>query len=117
MGVDRSDYVIVGYKMPYNLKVNGEQIEWYDDKYLRFVEGWQDEPFRLVVDGMSGEYAVFGEVLTYSTENDGGVEFTEIDVAAIDFTKVKAKFMELFGEFLPPDFPIHPKVLAFTHWS
>lgn len=115
MGVDKTDYVIVGYRLPYDLAdKNGDKIQWYDDKFLRYVEGWKDEPHALIVDGMSGEYAVFGQVLA-SGDDSSGFEFTEIDLSKRDDSAVMQKFYLLFKDYIN-EFE-RPKLFAFSHFS
>lgn len=118
MGVDRKDYVIVGYKMPYKIhhQTTGERLNvWDDEKFLPMIEGHQGEQFSLIVDGMSGEYMVFGKELAESDEYTG-FEFNELSLDDVDFKAIENRFMELFGEYLPPTFQLHPKVLVFTHY-
>jgi hypothetical protein len=114
MGVDKTDYVIVGYKLPYDLKnKEGNKVDWWDDeKWLRYIEGWKDEPMTLILDGMSGEYAVFGRVLASGDYN--GIDFVEIDINTINDAEVMQAFYLLFKDILS-EFQ-RPKVFAFSHF-
>lgn len=114
MGVDRSDYLIYGYKMPANyLESKGVNI-WEDSKYLPFIEGWKDEDYSIVNDQMCGKYCVFGYSVAYA--NSDGFEFIELPHNGWPVTadQIMAKFNEVFG--FAPDGLGDPKVLLFTHY-
>lgn len=119
MGVDRTAYVIAGYKMPGKMhhQTTGEKLEVYEDKFMRYVEGRKDEKFSIIHDGMCGNYTAFGVVLVSLGDHDGDTEFEEIDLDSIFFEEIKAKYIELFGDYLPPDAQLYPKILAFNHYS
>lgn len=91
MGVDRSDYVIYGYKLfVYYFRVKG--IELFDDnKYMLYIEGWKGEDYLIVYDQMSGEYVVFGYFIVYV--NSQGFDFIELVVngwlVQLEYIKVK----------------------------
>lgn len=117
MGVDRSDYIIVGYKLPYDLKdKNGQKLSdlVWDDEFTPLTEGWQNEPFRVVVDGMTGNYIAFGKEILNADEPDG-FDFQEISIDDISFTEVSNRANELFVNF-DYDFS-KPKILIFSHYS
>ena len=122
MGVDRSDYIIIGYKLPYtfNNVVTGKKVDWYDDIFLPMIEGRPGVEFSIITDQMSGEYAVFGKVLVSAYE--WGFNFKEIKYDDSDFDKVKEKFVELFGgytvmDILDKDFQYDPKLFVFSHFN
>lgn len=117
MGVDRRDYVIIGYKLPYDVKTKtGEKLIgkiWEDEKYLPMIEGWQNEEFTIVADGMSGNYIAFGKEIS-STDEYEGFDFVEIEIDEADFDMVKIRANIVF-----PDIDYNftsPKILIFTHY-
>jgi hypothetical protein len=121
MGVDRTDYIIVGYKMnPEELKEKG--INTWDDKYLPFIEGHPGVPYALINDGMSGEYAVFGKVIQRAEEWEG---FKFQEITAADFATVSSfeavaladKVVELFGAVYTHDNIPKPSMFVFSHFS
>ena len=113
MGVDRSDYLIYGYKMPPGyLKKKGIEL-FEDNKYLPFIEGWKEEDYSIVHDQMCGKYCVFGYKILYA--NEQGFDFVQLPPAwNVTADKVKSKFVELFG-FSPDDLE-EPSLLLFTHY-
>ena len=122
MGVDRTDYVMIGYKLPYKFKnvVTGEQIDWHDDTFLPMIEGRKGCEFSVILDQMCGDYAVFGKVIIRAYD-DMGFEFKEIKYDESDFDKVKEKFVELFGgytimDMLDKDFQYDPKLFVFSNF-
>lgn len=116
MSVDRTDYLILGYMMPYNLKTRkDEEIDLWDDKYLPYLEGWKDEKYRLIRDGMGGQYNVFGLVLNQS-DDYGGFDFIEIEHPSDPGEYyLHQKALELFPDV---DFDFsEPKLILFSHYS
>jgi hypothetical protein len=114
MGVDRSDYLIYGYKMPANyLKSKGIEI-LEDDKCLRLIEGWKGETYSIIYDQMRGEYVVFGYRIAHA--GSGGFDFFELPHGGWPVTaeQVKSKFNEVFG-FIDDELG-EPKLLLFTHY-
>jgi len=104
MSVDRTDYIVFGWKLPYEMKdSNGEQINFYDDeKYEPMLDGDPDEPYRLIVDGMMGYYVVFGKVIA---EADVGWDFIHLNNLIANLYEIKEKYRELFnveGEVVDP---------------
>jgi hypothetical protein len=61
MGVECTTYLMMGIKLPYSVmdeyKINN------DDLYLPYIEGHENIKYTLIIDGMNGEYVVFGKVL------------------------------------------------------
>lgn len=114
MGVDRSDYIIYGWKLPYKVFTpDGVEIDlWDDPKFLPYIEGHKGIDHTLIIDGMSGEYTAFGDWI--ASGNDSiGFEFIELEFSQLNPESTKNKFKEVFG-FDPPG---EPKILVFTHWS
>lgn len=116
MGVDRTDYIIYGYKMPYDYPTSKGVNIWDDKKFLPYIEGWKGEDYSLIQDGMGGEYCVFGLRIAHASEPDG---FTFIELPAEGWpnkiNEVKAKLNEVFG-FNDAELG-EPKVLIFSHYS
>lgn len=116
MGVDRTDYIVYGWKLPYGYFKNKGIDVWRDDKYLPFIEGWKDEKYTLITDGMTGRYTLFGLLIAQAAEE--GFEFFELtDESAQGVSKIEIvkKFKEVFG-IEDADIGL-PKALVFTHWS
>jgi hypothetical protein len=119
MGVDRQDYLIIGYKMPYDVKMKDgrelSDIVWEDEKYLPFIEGWKDEEYRLIIDGMSGEYIVFGYPLDESDEY-GGFNFNVIDIKQLQ-PRIDTTINTAIVWFSDVDFDFkNPEIFCFSHY-
>ena len=114
MGVDRSDYIMYGWKLPYEILDNeGNEIDLWDEKFESVKCGFPGEEFRLISDGMCGEYNVFGLRMLYLDEDDGW-DFVNLDILqSIDSDKVKSKYVELFG--IQPT--TEPTLFIFSHFS
>lgn len=116
MSVDRIDYIVYGYKLPYKLESKTGEIDIYDDKFLPMVEGHKGEEFTLISDGMYGDYNVFGLLISDDQANEWeGWNFTQLDFKNLDPEKVKQKYRELFDpidEIIP-----EPTLFIFSHFS
>ena len=92
MSVDKTHYVLLG------LKINSIDDYW-NEKYLPYIEGHPDVEYRLIVDQMSGEYAFFGKVLAFGGKYEG-IPVTEINIYDIidirEQSKILDKAEELF---------------------
>lgn len=73
MSISCDHYVVWGWRLPYIM----EGVDFDDAKFLPYEEGHKGVKFRLIRDGMSGEYTVFGAVLA-ETEDTEDFAFTEI---------------------------------------
>lgn len=118
MGVNRHDYVIVGYKLPYDVSFKESETElnkllYEEERYLPLIEGHKDEKFSIVMDGMGGNYIAFGKLIQSADEYEG-FDFLEISVNDIDFQETITKAKELFKD-LDFDFS-NPKLLVFSNY-
>lgn len=114
MGVDRTDYIVYGWKLPYDMKdKNGQEIDFWDDKFLPMIEGWPEEELALVRDGMCGQYVVFGLMIKHADEYKGW-DFIHLDVGQLDTEMVKARYRELFEIEGDCD---EPCLFIFSHYS
>ena len=108
MGVDRSDYIVYGWKMKYS-----DDIDYYDDKFQKYLEGHPDVDETLVIDGMCGEYAVFGTYVDHVEDDGDGWEFKELAFEDFDSAHLKELYKELFGTEPEGE----PKLMIFSHFS
>jgi hypothetical protein len=117
MSINRTDYVIIGYKIPHNLRNKmGEPIDWFDDKFLPFVEGRINFPFSIILDHTSGDYAAYGKILARATDDIGFDGFKEIRFVPEDFDDVRDSFVDLFDDYDIGNVD-HPRVLAFSNFN
>jgi len=116
MGVDRTDYIMFGWKLPYEIKNSkGVELDLWDDKYLPMIEGHTDERFSIIRDGMSGEYMVFGLSLGNS-EIYTGWEFTSLKLDKLDPEELKTKYREVF-DLDEKEIIAEPYLFIFSHYS
>ena len=108
MGVDRTDYLVVGWKL---------KKELYDDLPEDAVMC-----DNLIYDYMCGEYLVFGKVITSGNEPEG-FDFTEIEPESLvlmnaETNKFKDLFKELTGRKLMDcvESDTVPKAMLFSHF-
>lgn len=114
MSAYRSDYIVYGWKLPFDIKdSNGESIDLWDDRFLPMIEGHEGEEFCLVRDSMCGEYTVFGLQVKSGGDDEKGWDFEELNFHDFDENKAIQKYTELFeGE--PTE---KPKLFIFSDYS
>lgn len=115
MGVDRIDYIVYGYKLPYELENKKGKIDFWDDKFLPMIEGRPGEEFTLIRDGMSGQYNVFGLLIKSGGDKYEGWDFVNLDFKNLDAEKVKTKYRELF-EIEDTESVSEPTLFIFSHF-
>ena len=114
MGVDRSDYIVYGWKLPYEiLDTEGNEIDVYDEKFESMMCGFEGEDYTLICDGMCGNYNVFGLNVQSCDGEYEGWDFVNLDIASCDAEKVKSKYVELFGIYPTTE----PTLFIFSHFS
>jgi hypothetical protein len=113
MGVDRTDLIMYGWKMPYDLKDNqGNKINLHDDKFESVLCGFPGEEFLLVTDGMCGSYNVFGQCILQCDDDGDGWDFVNLDFN-LQTEKVKENYTKLFN-MIPET---EPTLFIFSHYS
>lgn len=116
MSVERTDYIVYGYKLPYELKNDNGKIDLYKDEIFSLLNGKDNNGFIFITDGMCGEYNVFGILVSEENSEDEGWEFVHLDFKNLDAEKVKIKYREIFE--LEKDTPIpNPYLFIFSHYS
>ena len=113
MSVDRKDYIVYGWRFDSIKDSTGKKIDVWDDKYKPYIEGWENEEFTLIYDGMCGQYTVFGLLILDKNDDSCGWEFVKLEFNNLDSDKVKNKFKELFG-YTPEQ---EPELFIFSHFS
>jgi hypothetical protein len=116
MGVSRTDYIVYGWKLPYELKDKNGKIDLWADKFLPYIEGHKGVDYTLISDGMCGDYNVFGRLLKHAGDDGDGWGFTNLDLAKIDAEEVKAKYREVF-ELDKDELIAEPYLFIFSHYS
>lgn len=111
MSVERTDYIVYGWKLPYELKNENGKIDLWADKFLPYIEGHKGETFTLVSDGMCGSYNVFGKLLAHATDDGDGWGFKNLDLSNLNPIEVKEKYKELFNSE-----PSEPCLFIFSHF-
>lgn len=116
MGVDRSDYIVIGA----NIGMEHYNDDWWEmdinpaDQY----DG-RDKPGEItwIIDGMSGNYFVVGEVIQCDPEGYNGFNQVEIDLHGTTETKFLQASLRV-REHIRDNFGIDviPKLIVLTHW-
>jgi hypothetical protein len=117
MGVDRTDYIVYGWKLPYKLNdPDGNPIEnfWDIPKYEKLVDGGDDDGFQILEDGMAGTYCVFGKVIESGGDQWEGWDFVELEIDNMDKHKAIGKLVEHFQT--PTVGWPEPKLFLFSHF-
>lgn len=109
MSVDRTDYIVYGWKLPYTT-TNRTRLN--SDQCLSMIEGHSGEEFILVLDDMCGDYIVFGKRISSDFGKESGWEFIQLDLKNYNSDEVKSKFLEVFG-IIPSE---EPSLFIFSHF-
>jgi hypothetical protein len=120
MGVNRTDYIIFGFKVSPK-EIETRNIDLWTGKYLPYLEGQKDILYIIINDGMCGEYLVFGKLINQAVDYEG-TTFTVISYK--DFfddeenKKVTQAFIDLFGKEVYDTLDDEePQMLVFSHFS
>jgi hypothetical protein len=114
MGTERTDYIIFGTSMTCE---EGEKL--FEDPETNELKPefekynqWDDEQFKIIFDGMNGEYCVVGFVLKEADmdEDSGeGMSITDSQMTKEHEEQIREKLKQIFGI-------TEPKIIPFTHW-
>lgn len=108
MGITRQDYIIYGWKLPYD-----SELDIFSDKFLPYVEGHPGMKYTLVSDDMGGDYQVFGRLI--KNADDDGWGFVDLNSNSCDanLEETKDEYRLLFEKDPISD----PTLFIFTHYS
>lgn len=109
MGLIRTDYIIYGWKLPFNMKdQNGEFLDFWDDRFLPYIEGHSDAKYNIVRDE-NGRWMAFGKLIAVGSEwNFKELKFNNLN---------KDEAIEKYCEYLNTDGPNgDPFVFIFTNY-
>jgi len=109
MSIDRTDYIVYGWKLPLNMvDGDGNDINFWDDKFLPYIEGHQGEEYTIIRDD---DFMVFGKLI--ACDNDGWM-VTHLPFKKLNPKEVINKYNEVFGI---EGNGAEPYLFIFTHWS
>ena len=117
MGVQRTDYIVYGWKLPYDIKLaSGEELDavdfWENEELLSMRQGRPGEKYFLITDGMNGNYAVFGRKISSFDEYEG-IDFYKVSLEDFNYdSDMLCKYQEIFGE-VPSE---NPSYLIFSQF-
>jgi hypothetical protein len=115
MGVDRYDYLMVGWKLDVDKTL--EHDDWDIDLM------YDEFPDSIIYDGMSGEYAFYGKIIAQADDKYEGFTLTELKPESLILTVDEIReFREDFkklgvGELLDCVEDQTPKTFIFSHFS
>ena len=110
MGIDRTDYVVYGWKFPEKLRdAEGREVDLWADRFLPYIEGHQGVEYVIV---RGDNYVVFGFVVAHGGDQDEGWGFEPLDRGLPKPHEVQLKYCELFGYKTLST----PSLFIFTRW-
>lgn len=112
MGVDRTDYIVYGWKLPYKIEGKNGPIDMWSDKFLPMIEGHPGEKYFICNDGMCAKYNVFGVLVDTSDDYEGWL-FQELTIPKVDVTDLKNRYTDIF-ESEPQ---VEPTLFIFSHYG
>ncbi|WP_372011403.1 hypothetical protein NBRC13296_12655 [Paenibacillus chitinolyticus] len=112
MGMDRSDYIIIGCDISNYLNtMSEEEKDDFDEKYFRRTCDIGDVVH--LPDNYSGKYDFFGIVLDFDPDGFEGLKpfiYREKDYSE-QHAKISKVIQDEFGEILEPN------LIVLTHWT
>jgi len=87
MGLDRTDYIIYGWKLPPNM----DGFDYWDEKYLPYIEGHPGEDYTMVLEE-ENKFLAFGKLIKMAETWDG----EWINIKGLDPKEVQKKYKEVF---------------------
>jgi hypothetical protein len=112
MGLYRTDYIVYGWKLPILMTdKDGNKIDFWDDKFLPYIEGHKGVDFTIVRD-FDKKHLVFGKLIGI---NSDGWDYQNIDVTKLNAKEVQDKYKEVFE--LEDDVLAEPYLFIFSHWN
>ncbi len=97
MGIYRQDYILFGWKLSNKITNDkNEVIDFFEDKYLPYIEGHKGIDYYIINDQMCGKYTAFGKRIMCSNVNEGW-NFETIVSEGLNSEEVINKYIELFG--------------------
>jgi hypothetical protein len=115
MSVRRTDYVVVGVRLPDEIARKSLYDIFDDDDVDALHNSVSTDSVGIIDSPMDGAWMVAGILIAPTGDIYSGLEFTEIDVNSVNLID-KARKVREFCKLLF-DIDVEPKVLAFTQWS
>lgn len=121
MGINTHYYTVYGVHIDHYDDELSNVLYEEDDRYSLFQDGTLPEDFGLIMDGMGGDYMVFGKILFDSGDlrwNDFKDSFVEIPTHALgdfkrDYTRMFSQYFPEFDHYLDQEW----KIMTFVHYS
>jgi len=125
MGVDTTNYIVFGYKLPYSVCGKDEDYDDFYEKFKEYIESEHDEKYKkrllsIISDGMDGKYCIVGKIIDRTdadcycfSNNFNVIPSPIIDNDLID--QLKSEFIRLFPKYSSHAFD--PRYFVFTHCS
>lgn len=112
MGIERTDYIIVGIDI-HDLDINFFENE---DKWLKYIEGHRGIECSIIIDQIHGNYTFFGKIIRQSDNYDTGPDVKIIDEE--DIVDAKLTVLPKANLLFDKNYMFHDiKVFAFTNYS
>ena len=122
MGVEKTHYIMMGVKLPFNITDRDNLLDDGDyEKYEKYEDNGYEEKITehcgltMVSDGMNGKYVFIGKVVKKGLDYDGFeptdcLQFSQDEMELLGHL-IKSKFEEELK-----DIDIKVSVWVFTHW-
>lgn len=111
MSVNRSDWIVIGANIG---------MKHYDDDNCEAYDELSDQDtvgeMTYLIDGMSGEYFIVGEVVAADTDGYNGFPITELPILQ---PRIFDEKRDRVAKFIESNFGIEvePKLIVLTHWT
>ena len=111
MGLYRTHYIVYGWKLPLLMRdKDGNEIDFWNDKFLPYIEGHQGVDYTIVRD-FDKKHMVFGKLMG---RNSDGWNYENLNLNNLDSEEVKNKYNEVFEV---EGSVASPYLFIFSHWN
>lgn len=111
MGVERSDYVVVGA----NIGFDNYDDEKFEEVYEEFSDNTKIGKMTYLIDGYSGRYFIIGEVLAVDSEGYNGINLDLSTFSDEELSNIKRRVFDHIKEVFGVE--TNPSIIFKTHWT
>jgi hypothetical protein len=115
MGVRRSDWIIIGVNIGYDVYGKADDNVQNDLLDSEFYDNAKVNKITYLIDGYSGEYFIVGQVIRVDKDGCSGLSLTEFSLNENDYPVAERNAKQHIKEHFGLD--VEPRLIVLTHWT